>query len=136
MTGCYFNPRSRGGSDSPLVIFSPQPSPFQSTLPRRERHVYPEGNRRDNEFQSTLPRRERHYNTHMWLHKAVFQSTLPRRERRDWHSLRIVPAYFNPRSRGGSDLRILSMPKFEIPFQSTLPRRERQLCVTEPGQKL
>ncbi len=53
-----FNPRSREGSDSVEVV-EVETTPFQSTLPRRERQsIYAKGGF-VNGFQSTLPRRER-----------------------------------------------------------------------------
>ena len=79
---CYFNPRSREGSDITFRTALTYVEIFQSTLPRRERRNCSgnSGNNRD-KFQSTLPRRER-----------LFCRTLFARKR-----------YFNPRSREGSD---------------------------------
>ena len=121
----YFNPRSRGGSDAPPYYFSAFPVIFQSTLPRRERHIFKEG-------------------------KVIFYGHFNPRSRggSDGKSLpgcRQV-RNFNPRSRGGSD----NMPNLsgvniqisihapaegatafavkklvQFGFQSTLPRRER-----------
>ena len=99
----YFNPRSRGGSDSVFVPGFVLRSIFQSTLPRRERRLpYPvlhlwncisihapaEG--------ATLFIRSQLLNYHISIHapaegatycspaisyRCIFQSTLPRRER-------------------------------------------------------
>ena len=78
---------------------------FQSTLPRRERHIPHEYHQQVYGFQSTLPRRERQVLRKAERRIAIFQSTLPRRERRG-HCCR---------ERRGAQ------------FQSTLPRRERRL---------
>ena len=55
------------------------------------------------EFQSTLPRRERHVHIARAGAERTFQSTLPRRERRRERVNRYTIRYFNPRSREGSD---------------------------------
>ena len=123
---------------------------FQSTLPRRERHMYSVRKIRRLKFQSTLPRRERpglppvHYKDHYFNPRS--------REGSDNFLLlhqRCI-CYFNPRSREGSDFcwfqysgdYLISIhapakgatpsannPSNGIRFQSTLPRRER------PGTK-
>ena len=79
---CYFNPRSREGSDPPGGIFSPAEAKFQSTLPRRERRtrshcvpVHNDFNPRSREG-SDPPGRQ------FLSADLLFQSTLPRRERR------------------------------------------------------
>ena len=54
---------------------------FQSTLPRRERHYYPQLLLLICSFQSTLPRRERLSRKDPGQGCRRFQSTLPRRER-------------------------------------------------------
>ena len=57
----------------------------------------------------------------------LFQSTLPRRERHGlFRHASFDFLYFNPRSRGGSDLLRLTNYLTIASFQSTLPRRERQ----------
>ncbi len=101
---CYFNPRSRKGSDPKYCLLVINQYAFQSTLPQRERRM--EGDRVE--------------------YMGVFQSTLPQRER---HNKRLIISlcrhYFNPRSRKGSDTfssGIMLPPKR---FQSTLPQRER-----------
>ena len=145
-----FNPRSREGSDTvaadaamqaqwisihapakgatqSFLQCQPQPTRFQSTLPRRERPVttyspffsktlfqstLPRRERRTvfifhlpfQKFQSTLPRRERHFLGSIMVLHLIFQSTLPRRERLflQWKFF-CINTYFNPRSREGSD---------------------------------
>ena len=99
---------------------------FQSTLPRRERHKYNLEMFAERIFQSTLPRRERHKVTFCYIAHAYFN---PRS--REGSDLPISPfggdlSHFNPRSREGSDCnhRIPNAPC--VQFQSTLPRRERQ----------
>ena len=98
---------------------------FQSTLPRRERHKYNLEMFAERIFQSTLPRRERHKVTFCYIAHAYFN---PRS--REGSDLPISPfggdlSHFNPRSREGSDCnhRIPNAPC--VQFQSTLPRRER-----------
>ena len=54
-------------------------------------------------FQSTLPRRERHVLDPEEVEKIAFQSTLPRRERPTAHTPARFHGHFNPRSREGSD---------------------------------
>ena len=103
LTPEHFNPRSREGSDSALLISLDAIPTFQSTLPRRERLVLPASllrtlyfNPRSREgsdtaapkslstsvlFQSTLPRRERRKVDPNGPDDLTFQSTLPRRER-------------------------------------------------------
>ena len=62
-------------------------------------------NGRGAEFQSTLPRRERHVCSLQFADVQKFQSTLPRRERLpDICMIEAITSHFNPRSRGGSDL--------------------------------
>ena len=77
----YFNPRSRGGSDTKAIFIETLGNPISIHAPAegatcRLRHHIKGG-----KFQSTLPRRER---------PTCICKTSPIR-------------YFNPRSRGGSD---------------------------------
>ena len=87
----YFNPRSREGSDPPVAwlvqpadlisIHAPAKGAtsatwrvsvgvtFQSTLPRRERHIHHFSPPSTISFQSTLPRRERR--RACWLHSPA-----------------------------------------------------------------
>ena len=100
-----FNPRSRGGSDLAAGRAVPRRDRFQSTLPRGERRAVgiacPVG--RIDRFQSTLPRGERLVNTCV---SRMFVG-------------------FNPRSRGGSDVKPRCRRWRHSRFQSTLPRGER-----------
>ena len=78
---CYFNPRSREGSDSSANSIINRQTLFQSTLPRRERHPAP------------LPSHPlQHFNPRS---REGSDSTTASRRSRDSH--------FNPRSREGSD---------------------------------
>ena len=77
----HFNPRSREGSDFTVSGFLKKSILFQSTLPRRERHIQPTFYSVAHGFQSTLPRRERRTSTYACADTLKFQSTLPRRER-------------------------------------------------------
>ena len=120
----YFNPRSREGSDLDAQGNRLDPSKFQSTLPRRERHGRTPSCHAALLFQSTLPRRERRGSATSTRSQTLFQSTLPRRERPLSTCPFLLPAHFNPRSREGSDLKGLAAA-WAIKFQSTLPRRER-----------
>ena len=77
-----FNPRSREGSDADGCIEKVPVLKFQSTLPRRERHIY--GIPMAKNFICFNPRsREGSDARENLLLKApcMFQSTLPRRER-------------------------------------------------------
>ena len=56
---CYFNPRSREGSDLWSFHDTIRPAIFQSTLPRRERRTHAVYSSSFSAFQSTLPRGER-----------------------------------------------------------------------------
>ena len=115
---CYFNPRSREGSDSTLcggnllfdLYFNPR-SREGSDVRRFFRLD------RTELFQSTLPRRERPSRCERKQRRWKFQSTLPRRERRRSMQSRAADGDFNPRSREGSDI-------------FTLPRRERHISTT------
>ena len=98
-----FNPRSREGSDQRTRPTAERPTPFQSTLPRRERHPSEVEQLTKGIFQSTLPRRERPVTKSAWRTTLAFQSTLPRRERPSRLVRKTEPTV----------------------FQSTLPRRER-----------
>ena len=105
----YFNPRSHEGSDAITAQELPRLDEFQSTLPRRERHVRPLRcvvvkiyfNPRSHEGSDIL-------GTSEIVAIYIFQSTLPRRERPPMH----------PQSAA-----------FPFLFQSTLPRRERQSAI-------
>ena len=99
---------------------------FQSTLPRRERHLSSTIRYFLFKFQSTLPRRERLHTLLIPGSMVSFQSTLPRRERPIKNMKRyITTGYFNPRSREGSDANFAKDTVKQFGFQSTLPRRER-----------
>ena len=121
----HFNPRSREGSDAcdkamylragDISIHAPAKGTtmikmladmflrFQSTLPRRERHIRTPSVFLQVRFQSTLPRRERLDGIIDRTWKFKFQSTLPRRERHNHTKSTIHYQYFNPRSREGND---------------------------------
>ena len=78
------------------------------------------------QFQSTLPRGERLFEQNQSITQLLFQSTLPRGERLNWTILKSTLFDFNPRSREGSDIQLLTERRNQILFQSTLPRGERQ----------
>ncbi len=100
----YFNPRSREGSDSFPLIFRIS-HPISIHAPARGA------------------------TTHQQIGKIsvfIFQSTLPRGERPTWTlPAQSFRAYFNPRSREGSDSLAASIFSTCSLFQSTLPRGER-----------
>ena len=127
---------------------------FQSTLPRRERHasitpnaIVQHFNPRSREGSDT-PSRKDYYIRCISIHapakgatRAIrpaaglmpFQSTLPRRERHSNRAVIRLPCNdFNPRSREGSDLKIMRVQFYPKVFQSTLPRRERRACRPYP----
>ena len=123
----YFNPRSREGSDiQPTRNKRETADKFQSTLPRGERLVFRDPFMQSAGFQSTLPRGERRLHTPLDSSAAYFN---PRsREGSDAFGERAMITFqnFNPRSREGSDLtNQLESAKIEVTFQSTLPRGER-----------
>ena len=106
----YFNPRSRGGSDLPGSVSLLPPVMISIHAPAEGATVH-SGSVRKGLFK--------------------FQSTLPRRERLLCNPLRRFRSLnFNPRSRGGSDLRLWELLLWYVVFQSTLPRRERQQTYT------
>ena len=121
-----FNPRSREGSDCLYFYCFVVKVGFQSTLPRRERHMFSflvwdfeRFNPRSREGSDEIPPPTRGNATLVSIHAPAkgatsgtvkiadaeqeFQSTLPRRERPDqdvfWYQINC----FNPRSREGSD---------------------------------
>ena len=105
--------------------------PFQSTLPRRERHtillsIFPDVyfNPRSREGSdltgSTLADTTRKIS----IHAPAKGATSP------VASSSTSSIYFNPRSREGSDICQPYLAMFLLTFQSTLPRRERRTdCV-------
>ena len=110
---------------------------FQSTLPRGERPVRHAGFGCVVEFQSTLPRGERRWRVGMGLGRRQFQSTLPRGERPATKPTSCCAgAYFNPRSRVGSDAQKKIHQHYYNRFQSTLPRGERQKKYPEISKSL
>ena len=120
---------------------------FQSTLPRRERHIIfvscPSSlhfNSRSREGSDGIQQHVTLTRSIISIHapakgatrifttswkRATFQFTLPRRERRVLCCQRRWESYFNSRSREGSD-RFFLYSLLQLPrFQFTLPRRER-----------
>ena len=123
----YFNPRSREGSDTKSREIKRIGGVFQSTLPRRERLLAVTIGIKIFKFQSTLPRRERLNSCGADQETAAYFN--PRsREGSDRCAVRVTPLYehFNPRSREGSDVISAITGGGYLIFQSTLPRRERQ----------
>ena len=128
---------------------------FQSTPPRRGRHV--DWSRYDHivMFQSTPPRRGRPGRSRVMDRICPFQSTPPRRGRLSIPSTAREFKGFNPRPRAGGDLvrgpglgrehvsihapaqgATTSYPfAYQLNvFQSTPPRRGRHTCLPHPGQ--
>ena len=123
---CNFNPRSREGSDDGQLkttfrrIISIHAPARGAT---RKRVWLWRGGRI---FQSTLPRGERLRCRLEICRPSSFQSTLPRGERRSpGEPPTLSSAYFNPRSREGSDVGSCRLWSTDHKFQSTLPRGER-----------
>ena len=82
---------------------------FQSTLPHGERPYSSSPVFGLNLFQSTLPHGERPGPTGIMRPSGRFQSTLPHGERRNRPPARRPRSrYFNPRSRMGSDVSMIS----------------------------
>ena len=150
-----FNPRSHEGSDPyrpssthgrrRVSIHAPTKGatrdaadgfwvlPFQSTLPRRERHHLCTHNSRPRAVSIHAPTKGATDLPFAPLSFQPFQSTLPRRERRMWEHGSLIQRSFNPRSHEGSD-EVRSMKKARrYVFQSTLPRRERPFHGTSAG---
>ena len=126
-----------------------QPSQFQSTLPRGERHK-PIEYETDNLIISIhaptrgatvhimppsadfiisihAPTRGATVKIILWVSTSTFQSTLPRGERRSCCNKVTVILDFNPRSHEGSDVMWLLLAQRQNVFQSTLPRGERHI---------
>ena len=123
--------------------------PFQSTLPRRERHtillsIFPDVyfNPRSREGSdltgstladttrkisihapakgATVDQDKADYACHISIHAPAKGATSP------VASSSTSSIYFNPRSREGSDICQPYLAMFLLTFQSTLPRRERR----------
>ena len=110
-----FNPRSRMGSDGWSAITSPMVCGFnpRSRMGSDGRSQQITGGAT---FQSTLPHGERP-GEYSWLRAHPrFQSTLPHGERPLTMSPSIRSRSFNPRSRMGSDLRVIHVecPVFDV----------------------
>ncbi len=105
-----FNPRSREGSDNVPLDVSEMDTPFQSTLPRRERRLFSAIRSRIYIISIHAPAKGATiYVADLVVLQFLFQSTLPRRERRGCR----IPS------------------KIFTGFQSTLPRRERPVPVPD-----
>ena len=104
----YFNPRSREGSDAEQNQQAVRIAEFQSTLPRRERRGFERLSDHVLSISIHAPAKGATAELlDMAAKRRAFQSTLPRRERRTARSRRPRSSYFNPRSREGSDPRVL-----------------------------
>ena len=102
---CYFNPRSREGSDAVAVIIRPSPVLFQSTLPRRERRKYHKTHLPPKVISIHAPAKgatvpphssgtDQSISIHAPAKGATIATVLP---------MTALVAHFNPRSREGSD---------------------------------
>ena len=121
----YFNPRSRGGSDRACQLAGGV-GVFQSTLPRRERQLRDKGCTHYRDISIHAPAEGATKGT-IFQYSALQISIHAPAEGatcvcvifkcRRWN--------FNPRSRGGSDVRSSKKRSASSAFQSTLPRRER-----------
>ena len=100
---------------------------FQSSLPRRERRSGWTSIIQVSQFQSTLPRRERHHGGERRPNDIRISILAPAKGATVCTKI-VLDIYtnFNPRSREGSDLRLVRKCRFTYRFQSTLPRRERR----------
>ena len=153
LSGEYFNPPSREGSDITRGFYQNAKSGFQSTLPRGERHSFRCLSSGFISFQSTLPRGERRRRSVPGLGSKEFQSTLPRGEQRSRSvcSLCLREISIHAPARGAtllylvnSTVRIISIHapargatkhskghcRTTTQFQSTLPRGERRTSRT------
>ena len=119
-----FNPHSRVGSDSKVLVSKLLHWQFQSTLPRREWPTICQCTGLKDKFQSTLPRREwpiQHSAKTSYInfnpHSRVGSDC-------DESACFFWIYNFNPHSRVGSDVCIQFEYSCIQVFQSTLPRRE------------
>ena len=103
---CYFNPRSREGSDGFTDYIQRIVKAFQSTLPRGERQE-----------SSSYPSISFDISIHAPARGATWNRSF----------LYHAKTHFNPRSREGSDQKGTANVQRIRGFQSTLPRGER-LC--------
>ena len=145
---CYFNPRSREGSDSSANSIINRQTLFQSTLPRRERHPAPlpshplqHFNPRSREGSDQRPQQAAAQGAEISIHApakgatsrimsiastvSIFQSTLPRRERRGRSAHCGTSSTFQSTLPRRERLCTFAFAYFSFRFQSTLPRRER-----------
>ena len=100
---CYFNPRSREGSDSSANSIINRQTLFQSTLPRRERHPAPLPS---HPLQHFNPRSREGSDVPQDLHllSALCISIHAPAKGATWQAVRSRRvSHFNPRSREGSD---------------------------------
>ena len=103
MRSCYFNPRSREGSDREQYNCTSYYYDFNPRSREGSDYFWDELFNGRRQFQSTLPRRERRFGVKQCYRLCRFQSTLPRRERpKDFMTI-LRDTNFNPRSREGSD---------------------------------
>ena len=130
------------------ALYSSATTPFQSTLPRRERRLNLIYHHSSPIFQSTLPRRERRCTGRCILRRLhpfnprsrvgsdlLHCSSLPSLRSFNPRSrvgsdnrllfYSLILSSFNPRSRVGSDFQYIFTVVVLPFFQSTLPRRER-----------
>ena len=99
-----FNPRSREGSDQSYYSERRGKNAFQSTLPRRERHIKGDLNGKLSDFNPRSREGSDACCALPSLASCPFQSTLPRRERHNPRRKAHPDLFnFNPRSREGSD---------------------------------
>ena len=127
-TLCSFNPRSRGGSDLISVSLCRFFVKFQSTLPRGERPTAAKDIVEPTDVSIHAPAGGATVcRLKTFTSEPKFQSTLPRGERQVSSIMGISSDGFNPRSRGGSDVRHPFYLRFKFRFQSTLPRGERRI---------
>ena len=129
-TDCFsknFNPRTREGCDFAYSCASLAATVFQSTHPRRVRHLRQCQRKTLGRFQSTHPRRVRPFSTRraglvckISIHAPAKGATWTRYTR-----TRLM-AYFNPRTREGCDIACEQLGRTCYIFQSTHPRRVRR----------
>ena len=98
-----FNPRSHEGSDQYLERVRSIDSEISIHAPTRGATKVLPRQAAEDPFQSTLPRGERHDKRERLNTDEVFQSTLPRGERHYTPNSRTKSSEFNPRSHEGSD---------------------------------
>ena len=121
-----FNPRTRVGCDRHWIIILRRIIRFQSTHPRRVRHLYPYQQYPESYFNPRTHAgcdyvlRDTGWRTIISIHAPTQGAT------GKYLHQHILLVYFNPRTHAGCDLMTTSLMSAIAVFQSTHPRRVRR----------